>query len=230
MLLETKNLSKIYYSGIFVKTGIRALSDVNIHIDAGETVGIFGKSGSGKTTLSNLIAGVLSITSGQVIWNGRQVSAPYRGELRRAVQVVYQHPEEVFDPSWNLKQSLTEPCRIRRIPCAKEELRKLMGLVGLYEEHLTRMPDSLSGGELQRAALLRIMLMRPKLILLDEPTSMLDVISQAQVLHILRKYQADCRCAYLLISHDAEMMRNMCDRCYFLEDGSIVGAEAYADE
>lgn len=227
MLLETKKLSKIYLSGLFSKTKTCALSEIDMTINPGESVGIFGKSGSGKTTLSNLIAGVLSATSGQIFWKGRPVSSPYRGELRRAVQMVYQHPEEAFDPSWNLKRSLTEPYRIHHIPYMEEELRRLMEQVGLYEEHLNKSLETLSGGELQRAALTRVMTIRPELILLDEPTSMLDSISQAQILQILREYQTRCGCAYLFISHDPEVMRHMCDRCYFLEDGHIAKEEVY---
>lgn len=230
MLLETRNLGKIYYFGLFVKTRTYALSEVDIHIDSGETVGIFGKSGSGKTTLSNLIAGVLPATSGQIFWKGEPVSCPYRGGLRRSVQMVYQHPEEVFDPSWDLMRSLLEPCRIHRLPCTGETLRELMDQVGLYEEHLGRSLGELSGGELQRAALIRIMLMQPELILLDEPTSMLDAISQAQILQILREYQERCGCAYLLISHDMAVIRHMCGRCYFLENGKVARQEVYGHE
>lgn len=204
------------------------MKNASLTIREGETVGIFGKSGSGKTTLANLIAGVIPPSSGQISWNGKPAAYPYRGALRRAVQMVYQHPEEAFDPCWSLEQSLMEPYRIHRLSFSEEKFTALLKQVGLYKEHLLRDLFSLSGGELQRAALARVMSMSPQLILLDEPTSMLDSISQAQILQILKEYQKQHRTAYLLITHDLQVMRYMCDRCYFLENGCIQGEEVYA--
>lgn len=203
--------------------------DASITIRAGETVGVFGKSGSGKTTLANLIAGALPATSGRIFWRDAPAAYPYRGALRRAIQMVYQHPEEAFDPCWSLQESLLEPYRVHRLPFSREKFAALLGQVGLYEEHLSRDLGALSGGELQRAALARAMSMSPQLMLLDEPTSMLDSISQAQVLQILKEYQREHQTAYLLITHDLQVMRYMCDRCYFLADGCIQREEDYTD-
>ena len=157
MLMETRNLTKIYSSGMIHKTKTYALSEADIRIRKGEAVGIFGKSGSGKTTLANLIAGVFPPTSGSIIWNGEPVRYPFRGALRQAVQMVDQHPEQAFDPCWSLKKSILEPYRIHKIPDTKESVDALLAQVGLYEEHLSRNLASLSGGELQRAALARAM-------------------------------------------------------------------------
>ena len=121
-----------------------------------------------------------------------------------------------------------EPYRIHRLDFSEEKFTALLEQVGLYKEHLSRDLSSLSGGELQRAALARVMSMSPRLILLDEPTSMLDSISQAQILQILKTYQKQHRTAYLLITHDLQVMRHMCGRCYFLENGCIQGEEEYA--
>lgn len=230
MLMETRNLTKIYSSGMIHKTKTYALSEADIRIRKGEAVGIFGKSGSGKTTLANLIAGVFPPTSGSIIWNGEPVRYPFRGALRQAVQMVDQHPEQAFDPCWSLKKSILEPYRIHKIPDTKESVDALLAQVGLYEEHLYRNLASLSGGELQRAALARAMAVRPELIILDEPTSMLDSISQAQVLQILKDYQRQQETSYLFISHDPDVMRYLCGRCYFLEKGRIVGEEEYSHE
>lgn len=227
-MLTAKNLSKTYASGIFSRARVAALRGADIHIGAAETVGLFGKSGSGKTTLANILAGVFPPTSGEVLWDGAPVRFPYRGQLRRQIQVLYQHPENAFDPSWTLRKSILEPFRVHRIPYTEESLEKLLLRVGLYREHLSRGLHSLSGGELQRAALARTLAMQPRLILLDEPTSMLDSISQAQILHILKEYQRDCGASYLLISHDPDVIRHMCRRCYCLEDGRITKEEKFS--
>ncbi len=219
MLLEASKLTKRYSAGGFT------LHETDLHLDAGETVGIFGKSGSGKTTLANLLAGILPVNSGTLRWNGEIVRYPFRGELRRTVQMVYQHPEEAFDPLWSLRQSLLEPYRIHKVPFDEAEFVQRLAQVGLYEEHLSRRPGALSGGELQRAALARVMSMAPKLLILDEPVSMLDAVSRAQVLQILRDYQRQHRTAYLFITHDPAVMRCLCSRCYFLENGSVVKEE-----
>lgn len=226
-MLRTKDLSKIYTTGFLKKERTYALSQANITIEKGETVGIFGASGCGKTTLANVIAGVLPSSSGQLIWKGTEIRYPYKGELRRSIQLLYQHPENAFDPTWNLKNCILEPYRIHKIPWTEEILQKLLKQVGLYEEHLTRNLNTLSGGELQRAALARVLSMKPDLLILDEPTSMLDSISQAQILHILKRYQEENQTAYLLISHNIEVVKKMCNRCYFMENGVIRKEEQY---
>lgn len=229
-MLTTHNLSKTYSSGMLLRQSTHALKDVNLRIGRGETVGLFGESGSGKTTLANLIAGALEPTRGEIFFHGQRIRMPYRGALRRSIQMLYQHPETAFDPCWSLKKSILEPFRLHKIPWTEAQIRELLGQVGLYEEHLSRNLRALSGGELQRAALARVMAMEPELILLDEPTSMLDSISQAQVLSILKRYQQQHGTAYLLISHDKQVIRHLCDRCYILEKGVLTGEERYNHE
>ncbi len=220
-MLTAKHVSKTYTSGFFSRTKVSGLSEASLSVSPGETVGIFGPSGSGKTTLANILAGVFAPSGGQVLWDGKPVRFPYRGKLRREIQVLYQHPENAFDPSWSLKNSILEPFRVHHIPYTEESLEKLLSQVGLYQEHLSRGLHSLSGGELQRAALARALCLKPRLLILDEPTSMLDSISQAQILHILKEYQKERHTAYILISHSLEVIQYMCSRCYFLEDGRI---------
>lgn len=228
-MLTVHDLSKTFSTGMVVKRRTEALKNANLHIAPGETVGLFGASGSGKTTLANLIAGVLKPTSGEILFHGQAIQTPYRGAVRRAIQVIYQHPENAFDPSWSLEKSLLEPFRVHKIPYTRERLRALLEQVGLYEEHLSRNLHALSGGELQRAALARVMVLKPELILLDEPTSMLDSISQAQVLGILKRYQREHGTAYLLISHDAQVVRSLCSRCYYIERGELTREERFED-
>lgn len=226
-MLKTLKLCKTYTTGFLAKEKIYAMKNADISIEKGESVGIFGASGCGKTTLANMIAGAFPPSSGQIWWKGKEIQYPYKGEIRRSIQVLYQHPENAFDPTWNLKRCILEPYRIHRIPWTEEELHVLLSRVGLYEEHLSRDLHSLSGGELQRAALARILAMKPELIILDEPTSMLDSISQAQILNILQEYRNLHQTSYLLISHNLDVIKKMCSRCYFIEDGVIRKEEHY---
>lgn len=228
-MLTVHDLSKTFSSGMVARRRTEALRGVNLHIEAGESVGLFGPSGSGKTTLANLIAGVLKPTAGEIRFHDQPIQMPYRGAVRRAIQVLYQHPESAFDPGWSLKRSILEPLRVHKIPYTEEHLCALLAQVGLYDEHLTRGLHALSGGELQRAALARVMVLEPELILLDEPTSMLDSISQAQVLGILKRYQREHGTAYLLISHDAQVIRSMCSRCYTIDQGELIREERFED-
>ena len=204
MFLKADNLSKTYSSGFLSGKKVAALQNASITIREGETVGIFGKSGSGKTTLANLIAGGDS----RVIrpdFLGRQAGCI---PLSRPTPAGYSDGISAsgggIDPCWSLERSLMEPYRIHRLDFSEEKFTALLEQVGLYKEHLSRDLSSLSGGELQRAALARVMSMSPQLILLDEPTSMLDSISQAQILQILKTYQKQHRTAYLLITHDCK--------------------------
>ena len=228
-MLTVHDLSKTFSSGMVTRRRTEALRGVNLHIEAGESVGLCGPSGSGKTTLANLIAGVLKPTAGEIRFHDQPIQMPYRGAVRRAIQVLYQHPESAFDPGWSLKRSILEPLRVHKIPYTEEHLCALLAQVGLYDAHLTRGLHALSGGELQRAALARVMVLEPELILLDEPTSMLDSISQAQVLGILKRYQREHGTAYLLISHDAQVIRSMCSRCYTIDQGELIREERFED-
>lgn len=207
MLLEVRNLS-MRYPGTFRET----VSDVCFDVERGETLGLYGESGSGKSTIGQIVAGILKPTGGSVWFDGKKTTCPYRGELRRNIQMLFQHPEVTFDPRMTLAESMEEPYRFRHIPFKRDNLLSFLEKFGIYEEHLKRYPVALSGGELQRLALARIMLQQPKLIILDEPTSMLDVISQAQIINLLKKVREEDGVASLFISHDRLLCENFCDR------------------
>ena len=210
--LETRALTKRFRST--KKTAVR---EAAIHVEAGKTVGFFGESGSGKSTLGLMVAGLVKPTAGTVCFDGQPISMPYRGTLRRRIQILFQHPEQSFNPVLPIGVSMKEPYEVTgRNP---DGLLKQIARFGLREEHMERLPAQLSGGELQRAALARILILEPELIVLDEPTSMLDVITQAQIMSMLRREQEAHGTAYILITHSRILCERFADRIYRAEDG-----------
>ena len=198
MVLEAVGLARRYPG-----SARDTVSQISFSIGSGETLGLLGESGSGKSTVGQMVAGILRPTAGRLFFQGEELSFPFRGEARRGIQILFQHPEVSFNPRLRLWDSIKEPYRFRRIPCQEDALVEFLAQFGIYREHLGRYPRELSGGELQRL---------PKLVVLDEPTSMLDVISQAQVIHLLEEVQKREGVSYLFISHDQILCRRFCSR------------------
>ena len=220
MLLEVQNLKKRYSSKLpYVING------VSFSVDHGETVGIFGGSGCGKSTIGQTIAGLYSPSGGTLLMNGQPMDRRWYAAHRRSVQILFQHPEVSFDPRMTLEDSMREPYHFYNIPFRPAEHKAWLARFGIYPEHMNRYPAELSGGELQRMALARAMLLSPQLLILDEPTSMLDVISQAQIIALLRTLQAEQGLGFLFISHDIELSRMVCERIHHLENGVIAETE-----
>ena len=146
---------------------------------------------------------------------------PYRGACRRNVQVLFQHPEVSFNPMLPLIRSMEEPYRVHKLPYSPEILHRDIARFGLRPEHMQRLPAELSGGELQRAALARVLVLSPEVLVLDEPTSMLDVITQAQMVHLLQEYQADHDTAYVFITHNRTLCDSLCNRVYRVDQGVV---------
>ena len=161
MLLETKQLTKRFRNPGKGPGGVLAVSQANITLNPGETVGLFGDSGSGKSTLGLMLAGLLRPTSGEVLYRGEPVRMPYRGACRRNIQVLFQHPEVSFNPMLPLIRSMEEPYRVHQLPYSLEILHRDIARFGLRPEHMQRLPAELSGGELQRAALARVLVLSP---------------------------------------------------------------------
>ena len=176
--------------------GPMVVEEVSFTIDRGETLAIFGDSGSGKSTIGQILAGIYPATAGEVRLDGQRLSYPLRGPARRRIQILFQHPEVAFNPKLRLIDSMREPYRLFHLPYTRQGLCDYLERYGIYEEHLDRFPAELSGGELQRLALARAMLMDPSFLVLDEPTSMLDVISQAQMIHLLQEIQQEREVGY----------------------------------
>ena len=215
-MIEAKGLSKRYPG----KKG-NVVCEVNLSIDSHQTIGIFGDSGSGKSTIGYLLAGLLKPTSGEIYFNAKPLKYPFRGIPRQKIQVLFQHPEMSFNPKFRLIASLKEPYTFNHMPFSRKILCDFLQQFGIYEEHIGRFPQELSGGELQRMALARILMVQPDFIVLDEPTSALDAISQAQVINLLKEMQRKLGIGYLFISHDYKLCQAFCDKIFFLKDGRL---------
>jgi peptide/nickel transport system ATP-binding protein len=211
--------------------GRNVLEDVSLDINPAETFGLCGKSGSGKTTVGRCIVGLEKPDSGEIQFDGIDLLSENKRNSSVAstrVQMIFQHPETSLDPRMKGMDSIIEPLQIHS-KCNGEQMhdkaRELADMVGLSMEHLHRYPSQLSGGEIQRIVLARILSIGPQLIVADEPTSMLDVSVQAQVLRLMQRIQEEKGISYLLISHDIELLHQVCDRIAYLEEGSIVRVE-----
>lgn len=216
MQIEIQGIHKTFHTE---ERTVCAVRDASLVFPEGKTVGVLGASGSGKSTLGQIVAGLQCPDAGTIRVDGQVAAYPYRGRLRQKIQILFQHPEVSFNPRLTLLQSLREPYLLRRLPFDRSELRSRLERFGLYEEHLDRYPHELSGGELQRAALTRILVLEPDFIVLDEPTSMLDSISQAQIIRMLRELQRQQRLTYLFITHNAALAERCCDEVYHMTDG-----------
>ena len=220
MYLEVQKVSKHFYVN---REQITAVDQVSLIIKPGETIGILGVSGSGKTTLGQIIAGLQKPDEGDIIIEGKKIKYPYKGDIRTKIQILFQQPEASFNPRKTLWNSLKEPYILHKIPVTREKLSDYLTAFGLYPEHLDRYPRELSGGELQRAALARILVLKPEIIVLDEATSMLDSISQAQMIHMLEQIRKNHLISYVFISHDYELTQYFCDKIYWIEKGKLKG-------
>ena len=208
------------------KTWFTAVDNASLTLQRGKTLGLLGQSGSGKSTLGQMMVGLLKPDSGELFFHGERLSYPIRGQARRKIQILFQHPEVSFNPQLTLRQSLVEPFKLTGRPFNDGAILSVIEPFGLHAEHLARYPGELSGGELQRAALARVTVLEPEMILLDEPTSMLDVITQAQMINFLRRYQQQHQTAYLFITHSTALAGQFCDEIVNMEDGRLGTLEA----
>lgn len=215
VILEGRHITKRYRSSPFARPKT-VLSDVELRLWQGETLGLMGPSGCGKSTLARILLRLLPPDEGQILFQGQDVTCLHGRALlpfRRQVQLISQRPETCFDPHWTLGKSLTEPLEILGLRQDREDrVPELLEQVKLTGELLSRYPHQVSGGEIQRLALVRALLLQPRVLVLDEPTSMLDISVQAQILQILREIRTFYRLSCLLITHDREVAWYMCDR------------------
>ncbi len=229
ILVRTINLTKYFISGFMKRKVVKAVDSVNIHISRSEVLGVIGESGAGKTTLCRLLLGLIKPTSGSIIFENIDITCANRKlleSIRHKMAYIPQHPETALDPRWKLYDSLAEPIRIHRLVRDKVEEREkvleLAGLVGLKEEHLSRYPYEVSGGELQRAIIARALSLKPKFIVCDEPTSMLDPSTQALILNLLKKLQEQYSLSLLFVTHDPDIATIMSHRIAVMHSGMII--------
>ncbi|NSZ60134.1 ABC transporter ATP-binding protein (plasmid) [Agrobacterium tumefaciens] len=205
-----------------------AVGGINLHVDRQETVCVVGESGSGKTTLARLILKLTAADAGNVHFNGydvRHLSGAALKQYRREAQMVYQNPFASLDLRYNVREILCEPLRIHGIGSRSErrgEASRMLDLVGLPEKFLERRPGELSGGQRQRVAIARALITSPKLLILDEAVSALDVSVQERILELLRSIQQELGLAYLFITHDLSVVHNFSDRVYVMKRGEVV--------
>jgi peptide/nickel transport system ATP-binding protein len=209
---------------------VQALADVSFRVREGESVGLIGASGSGKSTLGRILTGQLEADAGTVELQGQALSTSWRGaagDMRRRVQLVMQDPFDALSPRLGVEELVREPLDIAKVgdaPSRRKAVAEALESVGLPPSgsFLEARTHELSGGQLQRVSLARSLIVQPKLLVADEPTSMLDASEQARLLVVLRERQIEMGLGLVFISHDMAVVRKMTDRIVVLEAGRVV--------
>jgi peptide/nickel transport system ATP-binding protein len=224
--LEVSNIAKTYESGLLSKKSRSVLKNISFEVLEGHTFGIVGESGTGKTTLGKIIAAIEWPTSGEIIFHGNSLNEMKKAAFsifRRKVQMLFQDPESSLNPNKTIQKSLLEILNLIQMPHSDRAaaLKNILRTVGLSAEVLARYPNQISGGQNQRIALARILLLEPEVIVLDEPTSSLDISVQAQILHLLKDLQKQKKFTYIFISHDRDVIKFMCSHIGTIERGNF---------
>lgn len=223
-ILKIENLKKVYIKD---KKEFVAVNNVNLHIKRGESVGLVGESGCGKSTIAKLITGIEKITDGNIFFNDlniKELKSKERRQLYNKMQMIFQNPMDSFNPRIKLGNSIGE-IKINlgmNKKDIKKEVLELLHQVGLNEEYYYRYPNEVSGGQCQRAAIARAILINPEFIVCDEATSALDVSIQGQIINLLKNLQEKRKISFLFISHDLALVQKFCDRIYVMYEGQIV--------
>jgi len=207
---------------------VKALAGVSFSLRAGTTLAVVGESGCGKSTLARLLTMIETPSAGKLLIDGADVAlanAAQRRALRRAVQIVFQNPYGSLNPRQKVGDALIEPLLVNGIGDAASrgrDARAMLRRVGLREEHVGRWPHMFSGGQRQRIAIARALMLKPRVLVLDEPVSALDVSIRAQVLNLLVQLQQDLGVAYVFISHDLGVVRHVADEVAVMYLGRVV--------
>jgi len=231
IILEVKNLNKTFFlkEGFFGKRAVPAVKEVSFRLPKGKTLGLVGESGSGKTTVGLTLMRLHEATSGEVLFEGRDLLALTEREMmayRRRIQIIFQNPYASLNPRFTVGQILVEPMRIHKIGADERErvqmAFQLLARVGLAEQSFYKYPHEFSGGQRQRIAIARCLTMKPDVLICDESVSALDVSVQAQVLNLLQDLQDEYGLSYIFISHDLAVVKYISDQVMVMNNGEIV--------
>ena len=211
-----------------VKTKLRAVDGVSLHLKKGEAYGIVGESGSGKSTIGKAILNLAPKTDGKIVIDGHDITTINRANetwLRQHAQIVFQDPHSALNPRMTIMRSVAEPLIVHtktRGHDLRRRVESLLDIVGLSKQFIYRYPHELSGGQKQRVCIARAIALEPSLLILDEPTSALDVSVQSQILEFLASLQKDLNLTYLFISHNLSVVRYLCQRVGVMYLGKII--------
>ena len=213
--VEAHNVRRVFHSrtGMFTPDrAVRAVDGVSFTLASGDVLGIVGESGCGKSTLARMILGLLPLTDGEILVDGRNLAAMDRRERARLIQPVFQDPFSSLNPRHRVRDIVGLPLAAQgNIPAARrrERVMEMLARVGISAEMAERLPAQLSGGQRQRVAIARALVLRPRIVVCDEPTSALDVSVQAQILNLLAELRRDLRLTYLFISHNLAVVEHI---------------------
>lgn len=224
MILEVKDISKSFaiQRGVFKSYSgkLKALDCVSFFLSEFDTLGLVGESGSGKTTLAKIILGLIPADSGQVIFNTEIIT-----NFHKDVQIIFQNPYNSLNPKMKILETIGEPLFIHGIvkrSRIKDEVVRLLETVGLTADMIKRYPKEFSGGQRQRIAIARALACRPKLLILDEPISSLDLTVQAQMLSLFKELKTKLSLTYIFISHNLAVIKHIASHVMVMKDGAIV--------
>ncbi len=228
-LLDARDLHRTYRvtRGMFGATAdVKAVAGISIELSAGETLAVVGESGSGKSTLGRMLTLIETPSSGQLFIDGHDVSHGIGNDkvMRQTVQMVFQNPYGSLNPRQTIGAALEEPLLVNTSTPAAERRKAALDMlerVGLRREHAERYPHMFSGGQRQRIAIARALMLRPKILVLDEPVSALDVSVRAQILNLISDLQSEFKLAYVFISHDLSVVRHISDRVLVMYLGRV---------
>lgn len=220
IIFKINNLNKKFKDSL-------VLNNINFNVFQGETLGIVGPSGCGKSTFGKILLLLLSPDSGEIIYKDKNIFDYNKSEIlefRKDIQMVLQDPYLSLNPKKNIQWHLEEPLSVINYP-KNERLNKILSmleLVGLSKDYLNKYPNQLSGGQKQRVLILAALLINPKVIVLDESVSALDISVQAQILNLLVQLQQKLNLTYIFISHDLNVIKYMCDRIISFENENLI--------